>query len=323
MSKKQRKFADDGWAVWIDGDDTSTVYINDWLNPKGKSYIDIAVRIRGVKVSKALHVYVPFAVSRDEIEDVSLLFNDTKILQATFSAACIVDYKKNAHTSEIAYNGKTMDIVHISTLDYQAERLADGTLISVDLEALQPFLDNDEAYFIWRMPHKSLDEIFKPRVNMGNALARLRDLITTPVVSEKYGYSIRVNESRLLPEEITRIGAFHRQKLKKAVITLSIDENYELNDSGCYRIHRLEENLYEDYLPKEYNREDIITYQWNQSREDNLQGQFNFYYTISKNSVSRGSMLLYIILLLTIGIFGDLLSELVQSFIGWLIRLFS
>ena len=320
MPKKQRKFADDGWAVWIDGDDTSTVYINDWLNPKGKSYIDIAVRIRGVKVSKALHVYVPFMVSRDEIKDVSLHFNDTKILQATFSSTCIVDYKKNEYTSEIAYNGKTVDIVHISTLEYQADRLADGTLISVDLGALQQFLDNDEAYFIWRMPHKSLDEIFKPRVNMGNALARLRDLITTPVVSEKYGYSIRVNESRLLPEEITRIGAFHRQKLKKAVITLSIDENYELNDSGCYRTHRLEENLYEDYLPKDYNREDVITYQWNQNREYNLQGQFNFYYTISKNSVSRGSMLLYIILLLTIGIFGDLLSELVQSFIGWLIR---
>lgn len=316
MPKKQRKFADDGWAVWIDGDDTSTVYINDWLNPKGKSYIDIAVRIRGVKVSKALHVYVPFTVSRDEIKDVSLHFNDTKILQATFSSTCIVDYKKNEYTSEIAYNGKTVDIVHISTLEYQADRLADGTLISIDLGSLQQFLDNDEAYFIWRMPHKSLDEIFKPRVNMGNALARLRDLITTPVVSEKYGYSIRVNESRLLPEEITRIGAFHRQKLKKAVITLSIDENYELNDSGCYRIHRLEENLYEDYLPKEYNREDVITYQWNQSREDNLQGQFNFYYNITKDSISRGSMFLYMILLLAVGVIGDLISEAVQALSG-------
>ena len=318
MSKKQRKFADDGWAVWIDGDDTSTVYINDWLNPKGKSYIDIAVRIRGVKVSKALHVYVPFMVSRDEIKDVSLHFNDTKILQATFSSTCIVDYKKNEYTSEIAYNGKTVDIVHISTLEYQADRLADGTLISVDLGALQQFLDNDEAYFIWRMPHKSLDEIFKPRVNMGNALARLRDLITTPVVSEKYGYSIRVNESRLLPEEITRIGAFHRQKLKKAVITLSIDENYELNDSGCYRIHRLEENLYEDYLPKEYNREDVITYQWNQSREDNLQGQFNFYYNITKDSISRGSMFLYLVLLMAVAVIGNVLADYVMLLIDLL-----
>ena len=323
MAKKQRKFADDGWAVWIDGDDTSTVYINDWLNPKGKSYVDLAVRIRGIKSSKSLNVYVPFAVTSDEIEDVSLLFNDTKILQATFSAAFIVDYKKNKHTSEIAYNGKTVDIVHISTLAYRLELLADGTMISVNFENLQQFLDNDEAYFIWRMPHKSLNEIFKPRVNMGNIMSRLRDLITTPVVSEKYGYSIRVNESRLLPEEITRIGVFHRQKLKKAVITLSVDENYELNDSGCYRIHRLEENLYENYLPKDYNRDDIITYQWHQNREYNLQGQFNFYYSIEKNSISRASMFLYIVLLLSIGIFGDLLSELFQSFIGLFIGLFS
>ena len=309
MAKKKRTFADDGWAVWIDGDDTSTVYINNWLNPKGKSYVDMAIRVRGIKATKALNVYIPFVVSPDEIEDVSLLFKDTKILQATFSAACIVDYKKNEHTSEIAYNGKTIDIVHISTLTYQTKLLADGTLMNINLEELRPFLDNDEAYFIWRMSHKSLNEIFKPRVSMDNVMSRLRDLLTTPVVSEKYGYSIRVNESRLLPEEITRIGAFHRQKLKKAVITLSIDENYELNDSGCYRTHRLEENLYEDYLPKDYNREDVITYQWHQNREYNLQGQFNFYYTIAKDSISRGSMFLYMTLLTIIGVFGNLIAS--------------
>ena len=309
MSKKQRKFADDGWAVWVDGNDTSTVYINDWLNPRGKSYVDVAVRIRGIKSSKALYVYVPFVVSHDEIEDVSLKFEDTKILQAIFSSACIVDYKKNEYTSEIAYNGKTVDIVHISTLDYQLQLLADGTLISISFDELQAFVDNDEAYFIWRIPHRSLNEIFKPHVNMGNILSRLRDLLTTPVVSEKYGYSIRVNESRLLPEEITRIGVFHRQKLKKAVIAISIDENYEINDSGCYRIHRLEEKLYEDYLPKDYGREDIITYHWHQNREYNLQGQFNFYYTITKDSVSRGSMFLYMTLLTIIGVFGNLIAS--------------
>ena len=309
MAKKQRKFADDGWAVWIDGDDTSTVYINNWLNPKGKSYVDMAIRIRGVKSSKLLNVYIPFVVSQNEMEDVSLCFNDTKILQATFSSACIVDYKKNEHTSEIAYNGKTIDIVHISTLDFQTKLLADGTLMNINLEELHPFLDNDEAYIIWRMPHKSLNEIFKPRVSMENVLGRLRDLLTTPVVSEKYGYSVRVNESRLLPEEITRIGAFHRQKLKKAVITISIDENYELNDSGCYRTHRLEENLYDGYLPKDYNKEDVIIYQWHQNREHNLQGQFNFYYTIAKDSISRGSMSLYMLLLMIIGVLGNLIAS--------------
>ena len=316
MAKKQRKFADDGWAVWIDGDDTSTVYINDWLNPKGKSYIDIGVRIRGIKCSKALHIYVPFNVSKDEIEDVSLLFKDTKILQATFSAACIVDYKKNQHTSEIAYNGKTVDIVHISTMEYSAEPLAEGMLMSFNLDKIQPFLDNDEAYFIWRMPHESLNNIFKPQVNMGNALSRLRDLITTPVVSEKYGYSVRINESRLLPEEITRIGAFHRQKLKKAVITLTIDEDYEINDAGCYRIRRLEENLYGTYLPKGYDCDDVIAYQWQQTREHNLQGQFNFYYNIAKESVNGRSMTLYMVLLMVLAVAGEILGDFAKTLLG-------
>ena len=317
MPKKHRKFTDDGWAVWVDGDDTSTVYINDWINPKGKSYVDLSIRIRGVKASTGLSVYVPFPLSGDEIDDVSLLFQNTKILQATFSAACIVDYKKNVHTSEIAYNSKTVDIVHISTLEPALKSLAEGTLIRVDLGKLQPFLDNDEAYIVWRMPHKSLDEIFKPRVDVDNVLERLRDLITTPVISEKYGYSIRINESRLLPEEVTRIGAFHRQKLKKAVITLSINEIYELNDGGCYRIRRLEENLYQAFLPGDYPCEDVITYHWNQSRDYNARGHFNFYYSIAKNSISRKSMFLYLVLLTVIGIIGNLLASAVQYWLGW------
>ena len=316
MPKKHRKYADDGWAVWVDGDDVSTVYINDWLNPKGKSFVDVAVRIRGVKASTSLNVYVPFLVNAEEIEDVSLLFKDKNILQATFSASCIVEYNKNEHTSEIAYNGKTIDVVHISTFGFDVTALSEGSHIKINLEKLRPYLDNDEAYFIWRMPHKSLDEIFAPRADMGSVMERLRDLITTPVVAEKYGYSIRINEARLLPDEITKIGAFHRQKLKKAVITLSVSEGYELNDGSCYRIRRLEENLYKQFLPKGYKSENVITYQWQQNRDHNLKGHFNFYYNIAKNSVSRASMFVYLILLTAIGVVGNLLADVISGLLG-------
>ena len=317
MAKEQRKFADDGWAIWIDGEDTSNVYFNDWLNPKGKSYVDVAIHIHGVKTSKCLHIYAPFAVSKEEIEDVSLLFQDKKFLQATFSVACIIDYMKNQYTSEIAYNGKTVDIVHISTLDYKISSLSEGALIEIDLDKLQPYLDNDEVYFIWRMPHKSLDEIFHKRINVGNILSRLEDLITSPVVAEKYNYSIRINEARRLPEEITRIGAFHRQKLNKAVITISIDEKYEMNDAGCNIIRHLEENLYQGYIPKDCKYSDMITYQWYQDKEYSEQGHFNFYYNIAKSSISRGSMFLYIVILLGIGVAGELLSDVVKALFGW------
>jgi hypothetical protein len=318
MPKEQRKFADDGWAIWVDGEDMSTVYINDWINPKGKSYVDIAVRILGVKACKFLHVYVPFCVSRDEIEDVSLLFNDTKVLNAVFSAACIVDYKKNEHASEIAYNGKTVDVIHMSTLEYQMENISEGVLININLEELQPFIDNDEAYIVWRMPHKSLDEIFKPHVNMGSTLQRLIDILTTPVVSEKYGYSIRINESRLLPDGITRIGGFHRQKLDKTVTNISVDESYELNDAGCYRIRRLEGDIYKEYLPANYSCEDVIVYQWRQKHETDLHGQFNYYYSITKDSVSKRSMFLYLLLLPSIDVLGNFVADAIYALIDLL-----
>ena len=64
MGKKNKLFADDGWAVWVDGDDVSTIYLNNWLNPKGKSYMDVAVHIRGVDENTALNIFFPFTVEK-------------------------------------------------------------------------------------------------------------------------------------------------------------------------------------------------------------------------------------------------------------------
>ena len=316
MAKKQRKFVDDGWAIWTDGDDMCTIYLQDWLNPKGNSFVDLAIHIRNVKVNTRMRVYVPFEISREEINDVSLLFDDTKILQAIFGSACIIDYKKNELTSEIAYLGKTVDIIHVSTLDYQLSALSDGTLFDVDFKALQPFIANDEAYFIWRMPHKSLDKLFKSRVGAGNWATKFRDLITSPMLSEKHGYSVRINESRHLPEEITRVGSFHRQKLEKAVITISVSEDYDINDEGCYRIRHIEEELYGKYIPPKYKTDDVISYQWHQNRGSNMQGQFNFYYNITKNSISAGSMTVYMILLMLLAVMGEILGDFAKAWLG-------
>lgn len=316
MAGKNKHFADDGWAVWIDGEDTSTVYLNDWLSPHSKSYIDIGVHIRGIKESTGLNIYIPFEVSKEELEDISLLLGDEKILRAIFSTVCIIDYNKNQCTSEIAYNGKTMDIVHISQCEYELKRISDGTLLQVSIENLQQYLANDEAYFLFRIPHKSFDRIFESNINVVGVLERLRDLITTPVVSERYAYSVRINEARLLPPEINRTGAFHRQKLKKAVVTISINEDYEINDSACYRVHRVEEDLYKNYAVKDFDCSSAITYQWNKSREQGKKAQYNFNVSISRDSVSKSSMLIYMILIIIIGSGGSALWDLIKYIWG-------
>lgn len=321
MARKKKKFADDGWAIWVDGNDTSTIYINEWLNPKGKSYVDLAVKIVGIRETKSLNVYIPFVIAKSEIEDISLKFNDTNILRAVFSASCIIDYKKNERTSEVAYHGRTMDIVHISACDFSVKPVAVGSLLSVNIEALLSSLDNDEGYFIFRIPHKSLNEVFKTRVSVGKIMGRIRESLLSPVISENYGYSVRINESRLLPDEINKIGAFHRQRLKKAVVSISINDKYEINDSNCYRVRRLEEGLYKNYAAKDFNCTDVITYQWSQTRSDDLLGHFNFYFGIAKNALNKVSFYIYIVLFILLGAAGnatwDLVKFLIRTISSW------
>ena len=205
-----------------------------------------------------------------------------------------------------------MDIVHLSAIDYTLNPVSKGTLLKVNFAELAEYLDNDEAYFMFRVPHKSMDDVFKKRLDVGNVMTRMRDLLLTPMVTERYGYSVRINEARLLPDEINRIGAFHRQKLKKAVLTISIDEGYELNDNGCYRIRRMEEELYKDFLPEKFPTTDAVTYQWQESREINLKGQFNFYLNISRQTISKASMFVYMILFVLLGASGNACWDLIK-----------
>lgn len=311
-----KNYVDESWAIWIDGDDTTTIYFNEWMNPRKTNYVDIAIRVRNIMQSNKMNLYIPFKIVENEIEDISLELKDEKILRATFSATCIIDFKKSAYTSEIAYNGKTIDLVHLDKKFMELKDIASGTIFSYDLSKVHPYLDNDECYFIFRVPHKSLNALFKPKGNIATFFAKIRDSFTTPVVNEKFGYSIRINEGRLIPQEINRIGAFHRQKLKKAVISIAIDEDYELNDSNCFRIRRLEKELYESYVPEKYNCDDVITYQWADSRKDNFRGSFNFYFNISREYISRTSMIIYMILLMIVGILGGTLWDLIKYLLG-------
>ena len=320
MSKKNKFFADDGWAFWVDGDDTSSVYLDNWFNPKGKSYVDVAIHIRGISSTKSMSMYFPFSVEQNEIEDISLKFSDENLSRAIFSSMCVIDYKKNKATSEIAYNGKTVDIVHLSEIEHTVSTISKGCLLKVPFDGLFEYLDNDEIYFIFRIPHKSITGVFNQRTRVGSFLTRTRDLVMSPIVAENYGYSVRINEARLLPKEINGIGAFHRQKLKKAVVTISIDDAYEVNDTSCYRIRRLEGELYNNFLPAGFDGEDTVTYQWKQSREANLKGCFNFYLNISRNAISIGSIFVYMFIIVFLNACGSMMWDVMQMLYNFIVQ---
>ena len=315
MGIKTKKFADDGWGIWIDGDDRSTVYLNEWINPKGKSYVDISVRIYGAKKANELNIYVPFRIDENEITDLSVQLADDNILRGLFNTNGIVDAGKNKYTSELRYDGRTVSLINLSKENLKAVQVAAGTLITAELKKIQQYITSEEAYVIFRIPHRTLDEIFAPQMDVRRNIERIKELVSSPTVTEKYGYSIRINEARLLPAEINKIEVLHQQRIRKALVTISIDEEYELNDSNCYRIRRLEEGLYRNYAPPGYDCSDAITYQWVEERDKNMKAHYNFYFDIVHSKISQNSVFLYLLIVLITAIVGCALYDLIKNII--------
>ena len=310
MGNKKRRFADDGWALWIDGDDRSTIYLNEWINPKGKSYVDISVRVYGSKEAKAVNFYVPFEVERNEITDLSYMLSDSSALRALFNTNGMVDSEKTKYSSELRYDNRTVSLINLTNEFTKVKKVSYGTVITVNFEFIKDFVTSDEAYLIFRIPHKTLDKVFAPVIDVGSMLDKINSLIQSPMISEKYGYSIRINEARLLPPEINEIEELQEQRIRKALVTISLGDEYEMNDSTCYRIRRLEAELNRNYAPEGYDCSDAITYQWVEERDLNMKAHYNLYFTMEHNEISKMSMFVYLFMVLLIGALGGAIYDL-------------
>ena len=318
MGNKKRRFADDGWALWIDGDDRSTIYLNEWINPKGKSYVDISVRVYGAKEAKAVNFFVPFEIERNEITDLSYMLTDSSALRALFNTNGKVDSEKTKYTSELRYDNRTVSLINLTNEFTSVKKVSYGTVITVDFEFIKDFITSDEAYLIFRIPHKILDKIFAPVIDVGSIFDKINSLVLSPMISEKYGYSIRINEARLLPSEINEIEVLHEQRIRKALVTISLGDEYEMNDSTCYRIRRLEEELNKNYSPKDYDCANSITYQWVEERDSNMKAHYNFYFTMEHNKISKLSMMIYLLVVFFCGAFGSALYDLIKFIVSLL-----
>ena len=316
MGNKKRRFADDGWALWIDGDDRSTIYLNDWINPKGKSYVDISVRVYGAKETNEVNFFVPFEIEKNEITDLSYMLSDSSALRALFNTNGKVDSEKTKYTSELRYDNRTVSLINLANEFVTVKKVSYGTVITVNINFIKDFITSDEAYLIFRIPHKTLDEVFAPAIDVGSMFDRINSLIQSPIISEKYGYSIRINEARLLPSEINEIEVLHEQRIRKALVTISLGDEYEMNDSTCYRIRRLEAELNRGYAPEGYDCSDAITYQWVEERDSDMKAHYNFYFTMEHNEISKTSMLVYLFMVLLIGALGGAIYDLFRLMFG-------
>ena len=183
MGNKKRKFADDGWALWIDGDDRSTIYLNEWINPNGKSYVDISVRVYGAKLTKLVNLFIPFAIEKSEVTDLSYMLADPSALRALFNTNGKVDSEKTKYTSELSYDNRTVSLINLMDEFVAVKNVSYGTVISIDFEFINDCITSDEAYLIFRIPHKTLDVIFAPTIDVGGVFDKINSSVQSPILS--------------------------------------------------------------------------------------------------------------------------------------------
>ena len=85
------------------------------------------------------------------------------------------------------------------------------------------------------------------------------------------------------------------------------------NDSFMKNSFILKGNVCQTKNPNDYKPDNIITYQWNQTGENNPRGRFNFYYDLGEKSVKGSSMLLYMVLFMLIAVAGEILGRFCQE----------
>lgn len=313
MTKIAQQFATDGFAIWLSGSLSKfdyDIHINEWLLPQSNSYIDIGIRLYNTKNLSDCYIYVPYIFTLNELNDLSLTLANENIARGIFNANCSIKSSSNSPIIEIEYNGRKENIISLSSTSLNIENIGQGTLLTIPITPVIHRLVHDESYLRFRLPHKTLDVFFHTKKH------NYKFQFESPVITERYNYVIKLNEVRSLPFEIRNIFTKAQQNINKVITTLSVNEQYIVDDSFCYKVRHLEEDLYANYVPDVFSCSNVIVYQWYIKDKSH----YNFNIKIDYSHIMWRSFFLYAFLFILFTFLGNILWKLLSliPYLSWL-----
>lgn len=295
---KQKNYINEGFAIWLEGNKfQSDVHINQWLLPINKSFIDFGIRIYEVQEVNKIGLFIPYQVDETEIEDLCDKMYDEKVARGVFNALCTITQSSTSGIMEIEYNNRKENIIKLALLKIEIKKIDLGTIVFFDLSPIKKKITKDEIYIRFRLPHKSLSELFlikKPSIKL---------FFESPVIKYQYNYTLKLNEVRSLPWEVRNISNLTNQDIKKVIITASIDDKYDINNSRCYKVRQLESELFHPYVPDEFECSNVTSYSW----RSELRKYYNFNFEINTEIISKIGLLKYAIIVVILSAIGSAL----------------
>lgn len=303
----------DGYAVWAvpqnahNGIPELDVHINIWIAPKKdntSAYVDFGIRTYSAQNTKEICCYVPFDFEIDRFQDLSNLLMVKDIARGIFNTSCTINFDGKTGIAELKYNAHDSNLAEVPM---SIEKCSEGSILHFKVYSIFDKLTKSELYMRFRIPNKGLSELLHQKSDVLHSFA---GALSSPIQYENYSYTVRLNESRLLPSEILYNDAFQKQKVKKVLLTVCANGSYIIDASACYKVRVLEKDLYKNYVPSGFSVENCMSDQWLQIKESNK--DYNLTFVLRKEDVNKKSLFIYAALVTFFSALGGGIIELIK-----------
>lgn len=300
--------SDVAFAIWTVGTQSELdVHINEWIMPNScemTAFIDFGIRIYNVKGVDSVGLFVPYPIEDHEIVDLAKCLGNEDIARGIFNTTCTVTTHGETGIIDLDYNHHKSNV---ATLPRSVIKTSSSTTIYFDLNSVANNITRDEFYIRFRIPEKKLGELLNQRKKFFRSFT---SLLASPIEREYFTYIIRVNEMRVLPNEIRFNQDVQRQKINKIIIAMALNGLIKVDSSFCYKVRVIEQKLYKDYVPKNFHLESCMAYQW--LSQKNAKTHYNFTLTLRKENINIYSLLIYSIFVIILSALGGLLVEFIK-----------
>lgn len=290
-----------------------------------ESFLDIGFMLENITAAEKIYYYIPFANA--QVDDLSLLINNSKIIGAIFNEKySTLDIPgKNRFWPVQNDTGKNSFVIYswkgngklraVEFVPYENT----GGLLEIDVKSVidqiegipcASFSKNDCFYFRFRVniPNPKQHDTIVREYTPPNSFLQ-STLATTYIVD------FRFNDLRSLPDSIIdeltpRNHEFvHVKKLHFLLMTKAhVDVETGVRD---FSLRELEEKTWDEYIQDKFETKDIVAYHCAEKRKEDEPPikQWEFFAKIKVNKSTKKVLGLYFIVLLITSVLFNLLSS--------------
>lgn len=294
---------EDSFAIYASHKCDVHIHINIWTDLKYNNYIDLGFLVTKKRDFKTISVYIPYHFVDKEMQDLSEVLKTSQVMTAIFNQPCDITSSNIKLSYDVQFQNLIVKFLPLESCLYKVEKVADGTLLTFHISQ---WSKDNACYFRFRLPYKSLSDHLQAQKHT------YLHSIESPIMNEEYIYNFKLNESRTLPEEILQNINDHAT-LTKINFFICVPQKCDVKNDKVYKIRIVEQNKFKTYMPQEFTKKSLVTYEWKQDKKS-IKATFSAF--LKRKCINFQSILLYMLIIITINTVCNLFFYYISKRLG-------